>query len=562
MTMDRQIAESKTEKKAIIAIHGVGDATPGQIPKLLVEGIAKTKKVSVGYTQVETIVDGQEFKTLLAVDSKLPDIYEANWADVKRPDRSIFGTVTHLLRFAYGFPQIQFEWRRQTKSIVASCLASLIFGIFAWTIYPVLLSIVHATVDSFWYRLTLDLAIYLSAFVSYLMVFKWHPVLKYCGGIWLVITLVCILFLHTGFMPAKTLATYSGFVYASFQVLAGILLLFFACSLLVGWLREEKKHFFANLSFLTFHYISFQILSMFGAVLMAISLFAIDRVGNARKIELFEEVFLKAIRYDLGFVEWGMAFMISAIAILIFFCALIYWLIRLVKGGWSHGFIIHRSVGVLMIMAPLLLLVPTSVLIWSYFESFWNPKNLENRLVSQPGIITIYQVSALRIVPWLALVFSPIATILDAMGDVGLYVIAPSKNNSNPKDQIGTRVQCQERLSQLLDYVIDTNSYESICLIGHSQGSVIAYDVLKARKQNDRLSLITMGSPISTLYKRYLDWPADPIDVDWTNRYRHGDYIGGEITITKIHDAPLKKLGGLGGHTFYWSEEEIAKLLT
>ena len=94
-------------------------------------------------------------------------------------------------------------------------------------------------------------------------------------------------------------------------------------------------------------------------------------------------------------------------------------------------------------------------------------------------------------------------------------------------------------------------------VLAHSQGSVIAADVLGEYYSSYEIDLITVGSPIDSLYHSFLGIPiglglgAPQTRVRWVNLYRSGDYIG-----DKIERAQSICIGS-GGHTGYWTDKDV-----
>jgi len=87
--------------------------------------------------------------------------------------------------------------------------------------------------------------------------------------------------------------------------------------------------------------------------------------------------------------------------------------------------------------------------------------------------------------------------------------------------------------------------------VGHSQGSVIAHTTLSDLKTYCPTALTTIGSPLGTLYKKYLSWDIETLS-DWKNLFRSGDYIGGPVGIAEV-DEDI----GPGGHTEYWGDSRL-----
>jgi hypothetical protein len=138
-------------------------------------------------------------------------------------------------------------------------------------------------------------------------------------------------------------------------------------------------------------------------------------------------------------------------------------------------------------------------------------------------LMTIYMTSSIRLVPWLAMLVGPLRIILSTAVDVLYYILPGEFMLSIGKDS-------RDRLSKLLLY-LEERQDPAVALIAHSQGSVVAYDVLQlqADKLAHKPKLITVGSPLGSLYSRFLDYHIKPLGTDWNNFYRTSDYIGGKI---------------------------------
>ena len=159
-----------------------------------------------------------------------------------------------------------------------------------------------------------------------------------------------------------------------------------------------------------------------------------------------------------------------------------------------------------------------------------------------------------------------------------------------PSFEIQQRIEA--RFRRVLNFVLSDPNVNTLTVVSHSQGTMIAVDVLSLsahtpRQRTDalarlqpphdvaafRTNLITMGSPLMHLYEHYFpsryqplsrnDW-ADLLSIicDWINIYRIDDYIGTYITDSDGFQLTTQKLPrntpfGPGGHTGYWTQEEI-----
>ena len=163
----------------------------------------------------------------------------------------------------------------------------------------------------------------------------------------------------------------------------------------------------------------------------------------------------------------------------------------------------------------------------------------------------------------LALGFRP---IVDVALDVDNH-LREHPRSANPRGRFSAR------LLSLLSFVEtggirrDDGGYAGVVIVAHSQGSVIAADLLRYLRLEGRspripIQLLTMGCPLSQLYARrfpYLyGWAQRPtprnLGVErWENLFRSGDYVGRALWMPDAppEDAAEACIGG-GAHIRYW----------
>jgi hypothetical protein len=150
----------------------------------------------------------------------------------------------------------------------------------------------------------------------------------------------------------------------------------------------------------------------------------------------------------------------------------------------------------------------------------------------------------------------PFRDILDTVGDVLLY-LDPRGRLADEKVCEG----CQQRLYKALRHFADKGGKRNVVLLAHSQGSAIAADVLGAMKSINGIRLVTMGSPISSLYRRFIGpgWVHVPA-VPWLNLFRTGDYIAGGVGIWGGRGARPGQQDwslGAGRHIGYFADPRV-----
>jgi hypothetical protein len=147
--------------------------------------------------------------------------------------------------------------------------------------------------------------------------------------------------------------------------------------------------------------------------------------------------------------------------------------------------------------------------------------------------------------------------------------------SSRDKERWPRRARIQGRLLTLLDEVVRRGQFDQVIFVVHSQGSVIAFDYLReAAPENKELAglkpdVVTLGSPLSHLYEHYfyeyvgLDAAIAKLRNNlgrWINLYRVDDYIGTGIMVGP-QAGVVNKVIGIGGHTDYWKEDQLAKVI-
>jgi hypothetical protein len=159
----------------------------------------------------------------------------------------------------------------------------------------------------------------------------------------------------------------------------------------------------------------------------------------------------------------------------------------------------------------------------------------------------------------------PFAALLDALGDVFFFAV---RNR-----QLSTRHDTLPRPWQALRLLCRDQAGHHIVVFAHSQGTVIAAAIFsrmaRALLRADlRLTLVTVGSPLTTLYRNFLGielgleyaalCASHPERFRWINLYRPADYIGGEVELPGVINRDLLTPGD---HVGYWRDRELLSWL-
>jgi hypothetical protein len=140
------------------------------------------------------------------------------------------------------------------------------------------------------------------------------------------------------------------------------------------------------------------------------------------------------------------------------------------------------------------------------------------------------------------------------------------------------------RFRRVVDEVLRADDFESMTVLAHSQGTMIALEALGVidikRKANEtsprritrkpglHINLVTMGCPLMHLYEHYLpgkygiNASADSYVAKWLNIYRADDFVGREINNTSDSTFPVNCRVGARGHINYWTDREVLTYLT
>ncbi|PSL19099.1 hypothetical protein [Shimia abyssi] len=131
------------------------------------------------------------------------------------------------------------------------------------------------------------------------------------------------------------------------------------------------------------------------------------------------------------------------------------------------------------------------------------------------------------------------------------------------------RTAINERFYRTLYYALSVFSADHITVISHSQGTVIATQMLADPRVQRRIkgrpvTLITMGCPVTHIYQRYFPEmftvDSGALNAAWFNIFREDDFVGTRIDgglIDERRDMPVNP----GGHTGYFTDYEVWQIL-
>ena len=518
----------------VIVVHGVGAPAPGSTLDASLQGLSSG--ATHAFQREDVVVDGVAFARALGMSDGAPfAVTEVNWADLLRPGAGVAGTLRHSAMLALAMLDGAASLSRGPWLI--KVYQWLFESIFLWCVWPAIACLIVATVRPRGVALGVLAALLVALGASAVSLVKYSPMTKVAAPVWAVVSLLFAF--GTSAAPGPWVET-SAWLYGWSQVLAVIALFAAAASEVVGvlWSRRITP----LLGRLALLYVPAVLASSLGSVLWVTALWAVPHGIDFQK---WGARFSYGLGYDLQQVEFvvaGVVFVLGviALALVLAVAALSFFEFRGRRLWFRSGGLANASIGGLLAIAPVALIGASGVFLHSFLEG-----TSEKSLIDGTSILETYQYSALRLLPYLVAVLTPLGVVMDVLGDVGFY-LATRRN-------LDIGVEARKRLTQALG--VARRSSKQIVVVAHSQGSVIAYDAVADGPSIDRL--VSIGSPISTLYARFIGRTFKSIEpTAWVNAFRLGDYIGGPNASAGATDVPL----GPGGHTSYFDDPETWKV--
>ncbi|MFM9939536.1 MAG: CoA transferase [Hyphomicrobiaceae bacterium] len=161
-----------------------------------------------------------------------------------------------------------------------------------------------------------------------------------------------------------------------------------------------------------------------------------------------------------------------------------------------------------------------------------------------------------------------------------------AETTSQPRKRYRRRMRIQRRLEALIEDVIANQRVDRLIFLAHSQGTVIMrdylldHDLLIADRREQfrsmasikRIDVITLGSPLTHLYKYYFSDDGQAMSDDsrgakpiekvktWTNIWRVDDPIGQMVDLAPLLEVQNRGIAP-GGHTYYWKEHSVCEIV-
>ncbi|MCA8968164.1 MAG: hypothetical protein KDC95_00220 [Planctomycetes bacterium] len=548
------------KKHVLVVIHGVGDASPGSSIMDVSRGLAAK---GVSGCRADLVLDGVQYPRILLEGSPIAELVEVNWSDIARPKRNAFGLVHYFAKIIVAMLDVAIRNPEpppsdtqdepppppQSQRWLARAYRASFEALFFYCIVPPLVTMLWMSLQPMqtWTVVAIGLlgALVLAAMTLYLS--KSFRGKFWFGWLWALALILGTVLVVTDRLSLEASVRFSTIAYLGSQVLTGTLLLAALLEIhMQAWSAQQR---IARMGLL---YLPFFAMSAIGALAWAIALWAVKAANStAGAFDQWQDLYastLDSYGYDLAWIELTFALLVGCIAIGVLIVALRYSLLakrsRSGAGQWARDAVQYVLAAGAALFAALSIVYAVSAI--SSWRSGWNSSAL-----------VIYSWSALRFVPYLPVLLGPVAIAFDVIVDVLFYV--------DPRDEISTASRLQRRVQPAIEYA-KTRGDAPVLVAGHSQGSVIALDVLGQDVKddgNDGTFLITAGSPIHSLYESFLG--SSPggraknrraqfrTPTRWINLVRNGDYVGGEQNKSNVIEENL----GVGGHTGYWKNPNL-----
>lgn len=541
-------------KRLVITVHGVGSPAPGTTLYDLDTILPRQN----GYTTEDLVCGGARYTRLKSSDAQAPDLVEVNWSDIRHSPNTAMGALQWLLRLGVGLSEVVFDKSPQLGRLwSARLLRFIVEGTFLWIAYPLILTLCHAlfSTDST-SVLSCDVVLCLGMLYTLFYTWQWGGYFRIAGTAWCAVVAGLDVYLRLKPDRLDAVLATTARIFGSAEIAATAVLFLMGFEIALR-LTGHKRLWRVGLARLAIGYLPFFLLSSLGSCQWALSLsvlrhFAPDNPIEGNDFVRIEKVIVDNLGFSLAPAELSMAIATACICFLMITGVVLYFSTLAPQRGAAA----HSWITVMLVVTPLVLAIPGTLVLGTALGAFLHSTWIAaaSQVVLGPNadsdMFRIYAYSATRIVPWLALAMSPAGIVLGIMGDVAFYIMPVASDN------LSTRRRCQQRFHELVEHV--SREYPSIVILAHSQGSVIAFDELVKSRFDANFTLITVGSPIGTLYEKYLQWlnGVNPSGFKWINLYHNGDYIGGRAD----HGAEDHSIGD-GSHTDYWKDRRVAEVL-
>jgi hypothetical protein len=521
----------------VVVIHGVGSPAPGSA----IRALSGAGEGSSGATYAESTVvaGGCRYTILKPLTGSGLEMIEVNWADVRRPLSKLRGLLTHFGLLNLAMLRVAADPRRpgqRPHRLLGGEIHRLfVEWVLLWAALLPAFSLLASRLEdpdgraALW-LIPLGLAVISYSFRSV------EPHVWVAGTIWAIGYGLAGALRVCGALESDHLVFFAARIYSAAQQITGWTLTI-ALLHIAGSRHERGQPWTVRLSRFGLMYTPVIAISCAGPLTVV----AVGAHVPRAAADDWNGVFKRGLGYSLASAEAVMTICVAAIGV----GALAGVLWYLAVGGPGRG-ARARAWMVFLVWGTPVVLLANGVLFAVEQRSPWLP-------VQDAHALDIYWWSAARVVPFVPFLVGPLTVLLDVAGDVVFYLLPETH-------ALSTSGETRRRLRVIMEGVAPD---DTVVVLAHSQGSVIAADVMedlvrRVPARGATIRLVTMGSPIDTLYRRLLGIAigADlraTAGFGWENLSRWGDPIGGPIERVRHRDL------GDGGHVGYWTDDTIGE---
>ena len=540
--------EPTRRKHAIVLVHGVGATRAGEMLRQFVGDL--------GGPIDNVMFDGDSFERVRLNDHEhISEAYEVFWADLK-PDIRGLGLVAFLFKLILALSQLGAEgWRdadtgANLPSYAGRLLKDLLFG-FVLVVPALFFSFLHVFALSGWPRVG-------GVLLAVAPVFAVAWALRGCDKIVYVSLILAPIFSTVAIvanalgvldpigspdpLSAKLVAWIISGIYSGALILIVIAVLETAWHTIAAWFRTKKAH------------ITPFVVALLWAVNLAVYSKKLQSPENAG-YEAWTKTYSHALPYDLAFMEIVLAGATAIFGLYVSLGLFLYFLrLKIAKRrnkGWPLGDFLRHWLSSSLFLFVLL----SSVVGGAYaMHVFLFPREQIYlalpwlHALGQLNVFQVHSLSSTRLLGFLPSIVWPLRLGLLIAADVIFYILPPDSS------RLAVGPDARKRFRKLIEGLTEKFK-ERLLIVAYSQGSMIAADVLAA-KDGAQVNFITAGSPVTTLYDRFLGINGGPELFTWKNFYRESDFIGGPIPRALGGNFPV--VGNFDHHHMnYFSEPEL-----
>jgi len=529
------------DRWTLLMIHGVGNAAPGAT---LLETSRGLRTAAASAQRSDLVIDGVTYPRLALSESPIAEIIEINWTDIARPRATPLSVADYAVRIVAALLAV--ASRMPGGATMAARLYYWSFeALLVFCIYPsITVMLCLAAPPGITIPIGLTASVVVAGLTLYLKRFGGALSL---GGVWAAGIAVTAILRATGGATDEMLVNVTASLYIGSQAITGI----FLFAALTGVATRRAVSADRRIATTALLYFPLFILSALGALLWAISFMAVQIVlPSDPRFDAWQKLYSRALDglgYDLRLVEFTFAALVALVGAGFVAVGVVYnrrSRATEVNRDRNAGALARDGVR-LVLAAGGALFAALSIVYVVSSATGWH-SNLNT------SVLRVYSISALRFLPYLTLVVGPLATVTGIIVDVLFYIadVAP----------VGTAETLRARFRTALEHAARQGA--RVVVAGHSQGSVIAVDVVGQAPASAPELIVTAGSPLDALYQRFLgstpetrltSSPAFRAPSPWINFSRRGDYIGAAQNRPGVEEIDL----GGGGHTGYWREAQL-----